>query len=110
MHEVFTDHIETALFSGPDGFVRHHGDVQCRKDRVIYSNRFLRVEAETCDHRIPSLIFRISELPSFQVDDGKIEAAGLVKGEWLRVLRRFFATGTGWGTVDVAASAGKRGY
>ena len=93
VHEVFAHRIATTLFSGPDGFARHCPAEQARRDRVLYSNRFLQVEAETCDHRIPSLIYRISELPSFQVDDGRIEAAGLVKGEWLRILRRLFAHG-----------------
>lgn len=91
--EVFPDRIATTLFSGPDGFARHSGTEQERGDRTLYRNRFLQVEAETCDHRIPSLIYRISELPSFQVDDGRMEAAGLVKGEWLRILRRMFSQG-----------------
>jgi ribonuclease Z len=93
IREVFPDCIATTLFSGPEGFARHSGEEQKRGDRVLYRNRFLQVEAETCDHRIPSLIYRISELPSFHVDDGRIEAAGLVKGEWLRGLRRLFAHG-----------------
>jgi ribonuclease Z len=93
IHEVFPDRIATTLFSGPESFARHSGEERSRGDRIIFRNRFLQVEAETCDHRIPSLIFRISELPSFQVNDGKIEAAGLVKGEWLRVLQRLFAHG-----------------
>jgi ribonuclease Z len=107
IHEVFPDRITTTLFSGPEGFARHCAAEQARQDRVLYRNRFLQVEAETCDHRIPSLIYRISELPSFQVDDGRIEAAGLVKGEWLRALRRLFAHGEMEGEAVTVLCRGK---
>lgn len=98
VHEVFPDSIVTTLFSGPEGFARHSGEEQARRERVLYRNRFLQVKTETCDHRIPSLIYRISEQPSFQVDHDRIEAAGLVQGEWLLVLRRLFARGGMEGT------------
>jgi ribonuclease Z len=107
IHEVFPDRITTTLFSGPEGFARHCAAEQARRDRVLYRNRFLQVEADTCDHRIPSLIYRISELPSFQVDDGRIEAAGLVKGEWLRALRRLFAHGEMEGEAVTVLCRGK---
>ena len=93
VHEVFSDRIASSLFSGPDGFVRHAGEESPRTDRIIYRDRYLQVEAAACDHKIPTLLFRVSELPSFQVDEAKIGALGLVKGAWLRTLRRLFALG-----------------
>lgn len=90
VHEVFPDRIETSLFSGPDGFARNQRQERERVDRVIFRNEYLKVEAEQCDHKIPTLIFRVTELPSFHVDDAKIERAGLVRGDWLRTLRKRF--------------------
>jgi ribonuclease Z len=91
VHEIFADRIATSLFSGPDGFERQAGEESTRTDRVIYRDRYLRVEAEACDHKIPTLMFRVTELPSFQVDEAKIGVEGLVRGPWLRDLRRLFA-------------------
>ncbi len=93
IHEVFPGRLALTLFSGPDAFARRREEDKPRQEREIYRDRFVRVEADTCDHSIPSLIYRISELPSFQVDEGRLEAAGLVKGEWLRELRRLFTQG-----------------
>jgi ribonuclease Z len=90
VHEVFPDRIETCLFSGPEGFARHRLQVLERHDRVIFRNEYLEVKAEQCDHKIPTLIFRVSELPAFQVDDAKIGREGLVRGDWLRTLQKRF--------------------
>lgn len=93
VHEVFADRCDRHLFSGPDGFAHRFVEEWKRKDRVIYRNRYLSVEAEECDHRIPSLIYRIAEFPSFQVDGTKLEKAGLIAGPWLRQLEKCYHSG-----------------
>ena len=93
VHEVFADHITTSLFPGPQGFPRRLEGERSRTDRIIYRNNYLQVEADLCDHKIPVLIFRINERPSFMVDEAKIERAGLVRGDWLRRLKKRFHHG-----------------
>ncbi len=88
VHEVADDRITTARFSGPAGFPCRPEGEHHRADRVIYRNDCLQVEAELCDHRIPALIFRITERATFLVDEEKIARAGLVPGEWLRELQK----------------------
>ncbi len=88
VHEVADDRITTARFSGPQGFPCRPEEEQPRSDRVIYHNDCLQVEAELCDHRIPALIFRITERAAFPVDPEKITQAGLVPGEWLQALQK----------------------
>ena len=93
VHEIYSDRIATSLFPGPEGFLRRRETELPRPDKIIYRNNYLQVEADLCDHKIPVLVFRITERPSFQVDEGKIEQAGLLKGEWLRVLKKRFYHG-----------------
>jgi len=93
VHEVYQDRIAGWNFSGPEGFERHFLGESPRADRLIYQTRHLRVEAESCDHKIPVLLFRVTEQPWFQVDEEKLAAAGLVRGHWLRTLKRLFAGG-----------------
>lgn len=93
VHEVFEDRIAEWLFSGPEGFARHYLGESARPDRVVYRTRHLRVEAETCDHKIPVLMFRVTEQPWFQLNEEKLAEAGMVRGDWLRTLKRLFARG-----------------
>jgi ribonuclease Z len=93
VHEVFADHIRTFIFPGAQGFLsRLEGEVE-RSDGTIYRNAFLQVEAVLCDHKIPSLAFRVTERPAFLVDEGKLEGEGLSKGDWLRHLKKLFYLG-----------------
>jgi len=108
VHEVFPDRIQVSLFSGPEGFARSAAGETTRPDRIIYRNEYLRVEAETCDHRIPSLIFRVSEEPCFQLDETRLDAAGLAAGPWLRTLRKRFYRREEWhGPVSVLRRQGE---
>jgi ribonuclease Z len=93
VHEVFEDRIAGWLFSGPEGFRWHSLGESPRADRVIYGARHLQVEAESCDHKIPVLMFRVTEQPWFQVDEEKLAKAGLVRGHWLRTLKRLYVRG-----------------
>lgn len=88
VHEMADDRITTARFPGPEGFPCLPEGERPRPDRVIHRNDCLQVEAELCDHRIPALVFRITERAAFPVDPGKIARAGLVPGEWLQVLQK----------------------
>jgi ribonuclease Z len=93
VHEIHPDSIATFLFPGPDGFPRRFAGERPREDKVIYRNDYLRVEADLCDHKIPVLIFKITERASFLVDEAKIDQAGLVRGPWLRQLKKRFYRG-----------------
>lgn len=94
VHEIFNDRIETATFVGPEGFRRWNIAAASRPDTIIYRNQYLSVESIACDHKIPSLAYKITERPSFQVDEEKILQEGLVRGNWLRSLQKnLFGTG-----------------
>ncbi len=93
VHEIYPDCIATSLFPGPEGFPHRFEGERPRQDKVIYRNDYLQVEADLCDHKIPVLIFRITERPSFLVDGEKMERAGLVGGPWLRQLKKRFYHG-----------------
>lgn len=91
VHDIHPQQIEASLFSGPEGFRRHPLGSHPRDDRVIYSNRHTQVEAETCDHRVDSLIYRISERPLLHIDNEKLKASGLLPGPWLKELKFRYA-------------------
>ncbi len=93
VHEIHADSIATFLFPGPEGFPRRFVGERPREDKVVYRNDFLQVEADLCDHKIPVLIFKITERASFLVDEARIEQAGLVRGAWLRQLKKRFYHG-----------------
>lgn len=93
IHEVFTDRTATFLLRGAEGFLIRHVGEEPRRDRTIYRNSYATVEADLCDHKIPSLIYRVTEEPSFRVDEGKLEQAGLVRGDWLSALKKRFHGG-----------------
>ena len=93
VHEVHHDAIATFLFPGPEGFPCRSAGKLPRHNKVIYRNDFLQVEADLCDHKIPVLIFRITERPSFLIDEEKIRREGFVGGPWLRQLKKRFYHG-----------------
>jgi ribonuclease Z len=93
VHDVHHDHVATFLFPGPEGFPCRPEETRPRRDKVIFRNDFLQVEADLCDHKIPVLIFRITERPSFLIDEGKIRREGLVGGHWLRQMKKRFYHG-----------------
>ncbi len=93
-HEVQSDRITVFLFPGPEGFPCSFTEDAPRSDNIIYRNQYLDVRAELCDHRIPALVFRVTEQPGFVVDEKRCEQLGLVRGEWLRELKKRFYAGT----------------
>lgn len=90
VHEVHADRIDGYAFPGPRGFRREDLESRSRQDRTIFGNRYLRVEAELCDHKLPVLALRITESPGFGIDPARLAAAGLEPGPWLRRLKRLY--------------------
>lgn len=90
VHEVHPATSEHWELIGADGFPCRFTGRTVRPDRVIYQGDYLRVEAELCDHKIPTLAFRLTEREAFAVDVEKLRQAGLVPGPWLRELKRRF--------------------
>lgn len=88
VHDIFGDRIESALFPGPEGFIRRNMPATSRPGSIIYRNQHITVESIDCDHKIPSLAYKITERPFFQVDEEKLLQAGLVRGNWLRTLQK----------------------
>ena len=95
VHEIFAERIEPSLFRGAESFQRKFLTGVPRTDRIIYRTPYLKVAAETCEHRVPSLIFRLDEQPTFLIDPDKLAQLDLVPGPWLSELKkRFFASQT----------------
>jgi len=95
VHDVHPQEIISSIFSGPEGFLRQPLGRRARNDRVIFRNRLSQVAAETCDHRVPSLIFRIEERPQLRIDTQKLAEQNLVPGPWLKELKyRYSHPGT----------------
>lgn len=90
VHEIFPQRIERCQFNGPESFRRIPLDSRNRDTRVIYRTPYLKVAAESCEHRVPSLIFRVDEQPSFAIDSERLQQLNLVPGPWLGQLKRRF--------------------
>jgi len=77
-------HIQRWLFPGPQRFRRQPDGKVGRIDRIVFSNRWVSVEAQQVDHHIPVLLYRITEQPTFCLDSGRLAAAGLAGGPWIK--------------------------
>ena len=88
MQELHPERVVSHVLPGPEGFPCRYEGEKVHSETGIFQNEYLTVQAGQCDHKIPSLIFRIDERPAFGIDEMKLERNGLVKGEWLRVLKR----------------------
>jgi ribonuclease Z len=91
--EVHPDRLENFEFAGSRGFTPHHLQTRSRSDHVIYQARHLKVEAELCDHKLPVLIFRVTETRSFLLDRQRIREERLLPGPWLKELKKRFYEG-----------------
>ncbi len=108
VHEVAAESVAMSVFTGANDFVRSSAGEEKRTDATVYRNAWLRVDAALCDHKIPSLAFRITERDAFGVDEERLAGEGLVKGEWLRVLKRRFYDGEfGGEPLNVLARRGE---
>lgn len=88
VHEVHCDRIRHFRLPGPEGFARHFDGEEPRQGREIWSCRYVSVEAEQLDHKIPVLAFKILERPCFAIDPQLLEQQGIVPGDWIRDLKR----------------------
>lgn len=87
VHEISPERILHYSFIGPQGFARRFDGEEPRISREIWSCRFVTVEAELLDHKLPVLAFRIQEKPCFAVDPGLLQQHGLLPGDWIRDLK-----------------------
>ncbi|MFO7983785.1 MAG: MBL fold metallo-hydrolase [Desulfuromonadales bacterium] len=88
VREIAGHVVTTYLLPGAEGFACRFEGHESRLHPVVYGNRWLRLSAAACYHKIPSLIYRLDERPPFSIDDDKLAEKGLVRGEWLRELNR----------------------
>jgi ribonuclease Z len=109
VHEIHSDRTLTFLSPGAEGFPCRLSGETLRSGKAIYRNPFLEVKAELCDHRIPALIYRATEIQSFLVDETRIEQLGLIRGDWLRILKkRFYGGALAQGPLKVLRRLGDR--
>ena len=87
VHEIRAESIVHYSFSGPEEFARRFDGEEPRCGREIWSCRYVAVEAELLDHKIPVLAFRIQERPHFAVDPLLLAQQGLLPGDWIRDLK-----------------------
>lgn len=90
VHEIHPERIDCDLFSGAESFVRKALQGEPRNGALIYRNTYLEVLSECCDHRVPSLIYRINERSLFMIDSQKLEQLQLLPGPWISELKRCF--------------------
>jgi len=109
VHEVFSKHIQRWLFPGPQRFSRQPDGTADRVDSIVYSNQWVRVEAQQVDHHIPVLLYRITEQLTFGLDADRLTASGLSGGPWIKQLKRQFYKGLlGKEALTVRQAQGKR--
>src|SRR6185369_3060278 len=87
VHEIRPESVLHYSFRGPEGFAEHFDGEEPRRGMEIWSCRYVSVEAELLDHKIPVLAFRIRERPHFAIDPRLLERQGLVPGDWIRDLK-----------------------
>lgn len=87
VHEIHQEAIRHFSFAGPEGFARRFDGEEARTGSEIWSCRYVAVEAELLDHKIPVLAFRIRELPHYAVDPLLMKQHGLMPGDWIRDLK-----------------------
>jgi ribonuclease Z len=90
IHERDIKHVE---FQGAKSFQSNVGKKIRRIGQTIYETTHCTVQAELCDHKIPSLIFRITERQAFLIDKQRLNAEHLQPGPWLKELKKRFCTG-----------------
>lgn len=88
VHEIHEDRILHYSFLGPEGFDSRFDGEEPRGGKEIWSCRYVSVEAELLDHKIPVLAFRINERPHFSIDQRRLEQQGLVPGDWILDLKK----------------------
>lgn len=90
VHEITENRARVFRMAGAEQFVCEFEEEIPLFDREIYRNRFVTVESAVCDHKIPCLIFKFTERLPFLIDGDKVNELNLIKGPWLRELKKSF--------------------
>jgi ribonuclease Z len=106
VHEIREETVLHYSFRGPEGFAENFDGEEARRGREIWSCRYVSVEAELLDHKIPVLAFRVRERPHFAIDPALLEQQGLIPGDWIRDLKSRVWKGDGSVRVDLLRISG----
>jgi len=90
--ELGPDSRRTFVFPGPKGFCCRPQPPQPLHE-PFFANEQIEVRAALCEHRIPSLSYRIDERPEFLVDEARLRALELLPGPWIDQLKRCLRAG-----------------
>jgi ribonuclease Z len=90
IHEISENNRKIYTLQGREGFRILEQRSETIKSNQIYENRFLIVEADLCDHKIPVLIFKVTEKPRFEIDQTKLKLLEIETGNWLNHLKHWF--------------------
>ncbi|MEJ2490627.1 MAG: MBL fold metallo-hydrolase [Desulfuromonadales bacterium] len=93
VHEVDAECIHVVQFAGSRGYVGQRLGTEQRQDRTIFRSPYVHVEADICDHKLPVLIFRVTERPAFLIDRQRLQESRLLPGPWLKDLKKRFHAG-----------------
>ncbi len=93
LYEVCHSVIKAYTLDGSKGFSLEFNKEFSKINNVIFENSQLVVEAAICDHKIPVLIFKMTENPGFEVSEKKITKAGFKLGPWINQLKEWYYDG-----------------
>jgi len=101
VYEISDHSIRNFCLKGSEQFSFTEKETIKRTSFTVYENDHYLAEAAVCDHKIPVLIFKFTEKPSFHVDDKKISAMGFKTGPWLEQLKKWFYKKQSPGQLDI---------
>lgn len=90
IHEISKNSRQVFLLEGSQGFQKRELGIEMLKNDQIFENRFLTVKSVLCDHKIPVLIFKVTEKPRFEIDHHKLKLFKIETGDWLNDLKHWF--------------------
>lgn len=94
VHEVHKKSIRHYRLAGARGFRKEQLGSGPGSGTQIFTNPFVTVSAQLCDHGIPVLAFRLTETEIFAIDPDALAREGLHPGPWLRELKGRWKRGT----------------
>lgn len=107
IHEIFPERKRLYFMDGAKKFRLEFLEEKKRSTATIFKNRYIIADADFCDHKIPSLLYRFSEPTGFNVNRERVHELGLVPGAWLDELKkRFYDPDEKWGKIMVLKKSG----
>ncbi len=94
VHEVGEKTISVFSLAGAEGFIKRFVETRSHLDSHLIESRSFIAEGALCDHKIRTLIFRISEKPLFLIDEERIRQRGFIRGPWIRAMKHHFYNGS----------------